>query len=213
MTRNSFFFNCFNVCGTLLFCSLAACHGPTNPVAERVNKEVKDKYLKTLNDPSSYELVENTYDTLTCGTYRTALRRELKNSDWYLVTARKTIAKFEKSKDGIGYVGLVYGIPYAQKLYQEMLEARNAAQAQATEAIATHAATVRDTLLLARLHLNPADVYRVDVRHIYRSKNKTGGQQLGCYDFQYFPKRDSLQFIGENPDFEYEKGKTAPVAH
>ena len=191
---------------------LTACHGPTNPVAERVNKEVKDKYLKTLNDPNSYELVENTYDTLMCGTFRADLRRELKNSDRDLAAARKDIAHSKKQADNIGYVGLVYGMATAQNVYQEILADKAAAEAKATEAKTAHAATVRDTLALARLHLKPADVYRVDVRHIYRSKNKAGGQQLGCYDFQYFPKPDSLRFTGENPEFEYAKGSPEPTA-
>ncbi|MFD2719904.1 hypothetical protein ACFST9_14340 [Hymenobacter monticola] len=71
-----------------------------------------------------------------------------------------------------------------------------------------YAALLRDTLALAKWKLTSHDVYMVHIKHIYRAKNPAGALQRSAFDFDYFPKRDSLVLVANNPT--YTDGPTAP---
>ena len=191
----------------LISCVLASCGTHSAGLAGRVNNEVKDKYLKTFNDPVSYEVVENKYDSVGYPAYRQSLLAGIRQNDKAIKENTAAIVKSDKSAKDIGYYGLMYGMAAAQQLYNEIQQSKAESVKTRDEARKYRADFVRDTVALARLRLTSKDVYLVKVKHIYRAKNTAGALQRGVFDFAYYPKRDSLVLVANNP--EYTEGPTA----
>ena len=186
--------------------ALASCGTRSSGLAGRVNNEVRDKYLKTFNDPQSYEVVENKYDSVGYTAYRRSLLAGIRQNDKAIKENTALIIKSENVK-GLGAIGLVYGMQRAQELFNQLMEERRGYVQARSEAKKYRADFVRDTVALARLKLTSKDVYLVRVKHIYRAKNTAGALQRGAFDFDYFPKRDSLVMVANNP--EYTEGAAA----
>lgn len=170
-------------------------------LAGRVEAEVKDKYLKTFNDPTSYEGVENKYDSVGYPAYRQSLRAGIQAQEKAIKANTASIARSDKSAKGIGYYGLLYGMEAASRLYAEIQQSKAESAAAREQARQQKADLVRDTLAVAKWKLTSHDVYVVHVKHIYRAKNPAGALQRGALDFDYFPKRDSLVLVANNPAF------------
>ncbi len=183
--------------------ALTACHTETG-LAGRVSTEIKAKHLKKLNDPGSYEAVENRYDSVRYTTYRAELLDGIRQNDVAIKANTALIAKNDKSAKGIGYYGLAYGMAAAQQLYGELQAARQEYVDARAEAKRNRADMVHDTLALARFKLTKADTYLVKIKHIYRAKNTAGALQLGTFDFDYYPKRDSLVLTASNAEYKDE---------
>ena len=194
--------------GLLLALGLLASSCSTKSgLAGRVETEVKEKYLKTFNDPASYESVENKYDSVGYSAYRQSLLAGIRQNDIDIKALTASIAKC-KNTDGLGAVGLFYGMERAQQLFDKQMSAMKECM-QARSVVKKHrAGLIGDTTALARLKLTSHDVYMVHVKHIYRAKNPAGALQRGAFDFDYFPKRDSLVLVANNP--AYAEGPTAP---
>ena len=185
----------------LLALLLPACHSETG-LAGRVSAEIKAKHLKTLNDPGSYEVVENQYDSVRYVTYREELLAGIRQNGAAIKENTALIAKSKKNADDvIGYYALANGMAAAQQLYSEVLAQQQKYADARTEAKRFRADMVRDTLKLARFKLTKADIYLVKIKHIYRAKNTAGALQRGVFEFDYFPKRDSLVLTGSNPAY------------
>lgn len=193
-------------CLLLASCALASCGTRSGGLAGRVNNEVKDKYLKTFNDPKSYEVVENKYDSLGYTTYRQSLLAGIRQNDKDIKKLTLSIAKCE-NVEGLGAIGMFYGMARAQQIFDSQMKERNDCVQARSEARASRVGFVRDTVALARLKLSGKDVYVVKVKHIYRAKNLAGALQRGAFDFAYYPKRDSLVLVANNP--EYTEGGAA----
>lgn len=187
--------------------ALASCGASPGGLAGRVSKEVKDKYLKTFNDPASYEVVENQYDSVEYPAYRKLLLVGIRAQEKAIKASKVSIAQSDKSADGIGYYGLAYGMAAAQQLYAEIQQSKDESVKARDEARQQKAGFVRDTVALAKWKLTSKDVYVVHVKHIYRAKNLAGALQRGAFDFDYFPKRDSLVLVANNS--AYAEGPTA----
>lgn len=175
-------------------------------LAGRVEAEIKEKYLKTFNDPASYEMVENQYDSVRYSTYRQSLLIGIRQNDKDIKALTASIAKSENT-DGLGAVGLFYGMERAQQLFDKQMSALRQCMQARSVAKKHRAGLIGDTTALARLKLTSQDVYVVHVKHIYRAKNPAGALQRGAFDFDYFPKRDSLVLVANNP--AYAEGPTA----
>ena len=193
--------NIVYTCLLLASCALASCGASSSGLAGRVNNEVKEKYLKTFNDPQSYEVVENKYDSVGYTAYRQSLLAGIRQNDKAIKENTAAIAKSDKSAKDIGYYGLVYGMAAAQQLYNEIQQSKAENVKTRDEARKYRADFVRDTVALARLKLTSKDVYLVNVKHIYRAKNTAGALQRGAFDFAYYPKRDSLSLVANNPEY------------
>ena len=89
----------------------------------------------------------------------------------------------------------------AQQLYAEIQQSKAESVKARDEAKQKKAGFVRDTLALAKWKLTSKDVYVVHIKHIYRAKNPAGALQRGAFDFDYFPKRDSLVLLANNPAY------------
>lgn len=185
---------------------LGSC-GSKSGLAGRVEAEVNGKYLKAFNDPATYEAVENKYDSVGYPAYRQSLLAGIRQNDQAIKENTAAIAKSEKSAKDIGYYGLVYGMAAAQQLYSEIQQSKAKSLEACNEARKYRAGFVGDTVALARLGLTRKDVYVVHVKHIYRAKNPAGALQRGAFDFDYYPKRDSLVMVANNP--AYPEGLTS----
>ena len=182
---------------------LSACHSETG-LAGRVSAEIKTKHLKTINDPGSYEAVENKYDSVRYVTYREGLLAGIRQNDAAIRTNTARIAQVEATLKNIGYYGMMYGMEAGQQRYNELQNTRQESVDARTEAKHSRADVVSDTLKLSRLKLTKAAIYLVKIKHIYRAKNTAGALQRGVFEFDYFPKRDSLVLTGNNPEYHEE---------
>lgn len=199
--RNKVYFFSLLVSGVL-----ASCGTRSGGLVGRVDKAVRDKYLKTFNDPASYEVVENQYDSVKCSIYRQSLLAGIRQNDKDIKALTASIAKYQNT-DGLGAVGLFYGMERAQQLFDKQMSAMKECMQARSGAKKHRAGLIGDTTALARLKPTSQDVYVVHIKHIYRAKNLAGALQRGAFDFDYFPKRDSLVLVANNP--AYAEGPTA----